>query len=232
PRQRDTVRVDFCEQRGRLPDLGDVEDPDLVALTLGEADDEGDELLAGDRLDQETVDHGAEDVVVVESRQQALVERFESRAIQPRSVEALARQRGLNENYARELMELHTLGVDGGYTQDDVIDVANTNPAIPIGTAVNPFWDPATQNRSAPFHPFGFDSANVNILEHIVHFLGMTMDQTHMTIEKYANTAAASIAVTLDEAVRLGKIKKGDIVGLLGFGGGLAWAANVLRWAV
>jgi uncharacterized protein (DUF1800 family) len=34
------------------------------------------------------------------------------------------RQRGLNENYARELMELHTLGVDGGYTQKDVIEVA------------------------------------------------------------------------------------------------------------
>ena len=34
------------------------------------------------------------------------------------------RRRGLNENYARELMELHTLGVDGGYTQDDVINVA------------------------------------------------------------------------------------------------------------
>ena len=37
---------------------------------------------------------------------------------------ALARRRGLNENYARELMELHTLGVDGGYTQQDVINVA------------------------------------------------------------------------------------------------------------
>ena len=34
------------------------------------------------------------------------------------------RPRGLNENYARELLELHTLGVDGGYTQDDVIAVA------------------------------------------------------------------------------------------------------------
>ena len=33
-------------------------------------------------------------------------------------------QRGLNENYARELMELHTLGVDGGYTQKDVIELA------------------------------------------------------------------------------------------------------------
>ena len=35
-----------------------------------------------------------------------------------------ARPRGLNENYARELMELHTLGVDGGYSQEDVVDVA------------------------------------------------------------------------------------------------------------
>ena len=34
------------------------------------------------------------------------------------------RERGLNENYARELLELHTLGVDGGYTQEDVIEVA------------------------------------------------------------------------------------------------------------
>src|SRR6202035_2678509 len=34
------------------------------------------------------------------------------------------REAGLNENYARELMELHTLGVNGGYTQDDVISLA------------------------------------------------------------------------------------------------------------
>src|SRR5207249_4107957 len=34
------------------------------------------------------------------------------------------RRRGLNENYGRELMELHTLGVDGGYTQKDVTEVA------------------------------------------------------------------------------------------------------------
>ena len=37
---------------------------------------------------------------------------------------ANARRRGLNENYGRELLELHTLGVDGGYTQKDVIEVA------------------------------------------------------------------------------------------------------------
>src|SRR2546430_12830900 len=42
----------------------------------------------------------------------------------PARMPANARRRGLNENYGRELMELHTLGVDGGYTQQDVINVA------------------------------------------------------------------------------------------------------------
>lgn len=42
----------------------------------------------------------------------------------PQAAQALQRRRGLNENYARELMELHTLGVDGGYTQHDVVEVA------------------------------------------------------------------------------------------------------------
>jgi uncharacterized protein (DUF1800 family) len=48
------------------------------------------------------------------------IERFLSGDLPP----AARQSRGLNENYARELMELHTLGVDGGYTQKDVIDVA------------------------------------------------------------------------------------------------------------
>jgi len=57
-------------------------------------------------------------------REQALVDRFEDRKNIPRSVRALQRQRGLNENYARELMELHTLGVDREYTQRDVTELA------------------------------------------------------------------------------------------------------------
>jgi len=62
-------------------------------------------------------------------REKALLTRYESRKYQPRSVQSLGRQRGLNENYARELMELHTLGVNsenrkGGYTQGDVTELA------------------------------------------------------------------------------------------------------------
>jgi uncharacterized protein (DUF1800 family) len=44
-----------------------------------------------------------------------------------------ARKRGLNENYARELLELHTLGVDGGYSQDDIVNVARAFTGWTIG---------------------------------------------------------------------------------------------------
>ncbi|MEX0776520.1 MAG: DUF1800 domain-containing protein [Phycisphaeraceae bacterium] len=54
-----------------------------------------------------------------------LIERYEMNKYKPRIVAALERQRGLNENYARELMELHTLGVDNGYTQNDVTELAS-----------------------------------------------------------------------------------------------------------
>ncbi|MEO0474405.1 MAG: DUF1800 domain-containing protein [Planctomycetota bacterium] len=57
-------------------------------------------------------------------REQKLVDRFENRDNVPRSVRALGRQRGLNENYARELMELHTLGVDREYKQRDVTELS------------------------------------------------------------------------------------------------------------
>ena len=50
----------------------------------------------------------------------------------PNSRAGQNRNRGLNENLAREIMELHTLGVDGGYTQDDVTSLARIIPAGPL----------------------------------------------------------------------------------------------------
>ena len=57
-------------------------------------------------------------------------------------VQALLRARGLNENYGRELLELHTLGVDGGYTQKDVVEVARCFTGWTIGTLL---YDPRFQ---------------------------------------------------------------------------------------
>src|SRR6202044_142618 len=64
----------------------------------------------------------------------------------PKSAGAKGQFKGLNENYARELMELHTLGVDGGYTQHDVIELARilTGLGLPIprGNGPRPGFGP------------------------------------------------------------------------------------------
>jgi uncharacterized protein (DUF1800 family) len=52
------------------------------------------------------------------------LDQWQSARAAPAGIQQAQRPRGLNENYARELLELHTLGVDGGYTQADIIDVA------------------------------------------------------------------------------------------------------------
>jgi uncharacterized protein (DUF1800 family) len=68
----------------------------------------------------------------------------------PGSSGARGRQRGLNENFAREVMELHTLGADGGYTQEDVVTLAR----ILTGWSVNP-----PDARAFPEHAAVFEGA-------------------------------------------------------------------------
>jgi 3-oxoacyl-[acyl-carrier-protein] synthase-3 len=72
--------------------------------------------------------------------------------------------------------------------------------------------------------------SNLRMIEKIVESLGMTMDQTVTTIESYGNTAAASIPVTLQKAVEMGRLRPGARVLLCGFGGGLSWGAALLEW--
>lgn len=50
-------------------------------------------------------------------------------------------------------------------------------------------------------------------------------------VEKYGNTSAASIPIALTEAIEQGRLKEGDYVGMVGFGGGLAWGALVVQWS-
>jgi 3-oxoacyl-[acyl-carrier-protein] synthase-3 len=55
-------------------------------------------------------------------------------------------------------------------------------------------------------------------------------EKTFMNVDKYGNTSAATIPVALDEANRQGRLKRGDIILLVAFGGGFTWAASVVRW--
>lgn len=72
--------------------------------------------------------------------------------------------------------------------------------------------------------------ANIRIIEAIAKRLRRSMDHVFVNIEKYGNTSAASIPLALDEAAREGRIKEGDNVLMVAFGGGLIWGASVVKW--
>ena len=72
--------------------------------------------------------------------------------------------------------------------------------------------------------------ANYNIIEAGMLNLGLSMDKVFTNLDKYGNTAAASIPIALAESVKKGMIKQGDLVITVGFGGGLAWGANAIIW--
>jgi 3-oxoacyl-[acyl-carrier-protein] synthase-3 len=60
--------------------------------------------------------------------------------------------------------------------------------------------------------------------------LGLSPEKIVMTIERHANTSAASIPLALEVAVDDGRIKRGDLVLMEALGGGLSWGASLVRW--
>ena len=74
--------------------------------------------------------------------------------------------------------------------------------------------------------------ANIRIIEVSAKRLKLNRDKVYVNLDRYGNMSAASIPVALDEAYREGKIKKGDNIVLVGFGGGLTWGASVVRWSI
>lgn len=72
--------------------------------------------------------------------------------------------------------------------------------------------------------------ANIRIINHVIKKMGLPKEKVYVNLHKYGNTSAASIPIALDEALADGKIKKGDIVVLSGFGAGLTCGANLIKW--
>jgi 3-oxoacyl-[acyl-carrier-protein] synthase-3 len=70
---------------------------------------------------------------------------------------------------------------------------------------------------------------NARIIESVGKRLKLTDDRIFINISKYGNTSAASIPIALDECRKQGKLKSGDIILLVAFGGGLTWGANVIQ---
>jgi 3-oxoacyl-[acyl-carrier-protein] synthase-3 len=71
--------------------------------------------------------------------------------------------------------------------------------------------------------------ANKRIISATAKKLGMSMDQVILTLEKHGNTSAASVPLALDEGVRSGQIKAGQLILLEAFGGGFTWGSALVR---
>lgn len=71
---------------------------------------------------------------------------------------------------------------------------------------------------------------NSRILSAAAERLNLSMDKIYTNIDHVGNTSAASVPIALDEAVRKGAIKSGDVIVLVAFGGGLSWSSAVVRW--
>jgi 3-oxoacyl-[acyl-carrier-protein] synthase-3 len=72
--------------------------------------------------------------------------------------------------------------------------------------------------------------ANLRIIEAVAKYAGIPMERVMVTVQKYGNMSAATVPVSLVEALKTGRIKPGSLVLMPGFGGGLTFASLLVRW--
>ncbi len=72
--------------------------------------------------------------------------------------------------------------------------------------------------------------ANLRILEGVAGRLSLPMERFFINIDRYGNTSSASVPIALDEALRAGRVKPGDLLLFCALGGGLAWGSACVRW--
>lgn len=72
--------------------------------------------------------------------------------------------------------------------------------------------------------------ANIRIMTTVAKRLGIPKEKIITNLADYGNTSAGSIPLALDEAVRSGQVKKGDVIACAGFGAGLSWGSAIMKW--
>lgn len=73
--------------------------------------------------------------------------------------------------------------------------------------------------------------ANLRIIEAVAKRVGLPMDKVFVNVDRYGNTASASVYVALEEAWAQGRVKRGDLVLLAAFGAGFTWGSALVRWS-
>jgi 3-oxoacyl-[acyl-carrier-protein] synthase-3 len=72
--------------------------------------------------------------------------------------------------------------------------------------------------------------ANVRIIDAVLERLEIPREKVWMNLHKYGNTSSASLPMSLDEASRAGKLRRGDLIAMMAIGAGMAWGSAIVRW--
>jgi 3-oxoacyl-[acyl-carrier-protein] synthase III len=72
--------------------------------------------------------------------------------------------------------------------------------------------------------------ANTRIIQSVMERVNLPLEKCFLNIQKYGNTSAASLPITLDEANRAGILKPGDLILMMAIGAGMAWGTSMVRW--
>ena len=72
--------------------------------------------------------------------------------------------------------------------------------------------------------------ASLRLIERAARYLGLPMEKVFVNLDRYANTSAAALPIALVDALEEGRIRDGMNIAMMAYGGGLAWAAAVVRW--
>lgn len=121
--------------------------------------------------------------------------------------------------------------VDKGLHYLDMIE-ANASFRVAVRHFVDCIKEAATFNNVAieEINWFIPHQANLRMFQSMAKSLKISMDKFYVTLNKYGNISSASCAISLDEAVRDGSVKEGDLVCMPVFGGGLTWGSALIRW--
>ncbi|MCW5683247.1 MAG: DUF1800 family protein [Pseudolabrys sp.] len=132
-------------------------------------------------------------LLAVETHPAMLLYLDNARSIGPNSIAGRRQNKGLNENLAREIMELHTLGVNGGYTQDDVTRFAN----VITGWTVVPFKRDPEHGGEFDFNPRTHEPGSQTVLGKVYEDRGVEQGRAVLLALARHPATARHIAVKL-----------------------------------
>ncbi|MBI5975289.1 beta-ketoacyl-ACP synthase III [Staphylococcus canis] len=143
----------------------------------------------------------------------------------------------VSENRGIISYELGSDGVGGKYLyQDNDTNFIRMNGREVFKFAVRVMGDSSSraiekaQMTSDDINMFIPHQANIRIMESSRQRLDLPKEKMSVSVDKYGNTSAASIPLSIGQELKNGKIKDDDVLVLVGFGGGLTWGSVVMRW--